>query len=477
MASRAAAGDAAPVIARPAAGYVSHAEENRRQFWLIIALYVVSFEMIGGMAATFFLLMFDPAHTLLTDPLGYLLRYAVPMALLAFTIFYWLFNRHAEIVEKALDVRPASMLDEPRFVAIAEEQCLALGVRLPRFGVIEVPQPNALSVGEDSNRGLIAVTRGLLDALDDEELAAVLAHEASHIRNGDTRVQAANFALMRTAVLLQLNNALRFEDWRQLMVPLFLPPFLTIMLLSGIITKASIDLARMARRGLKLSRDHIADGEAVRVTHRPDALHSALMTVGGKGAFTGSARFDDVLFDGRSDADGGTHPAVVDRLRAISGLAGSMMQPGLARRDTRARTEGDATPRRATFGRKLNAENFRPVAAPAEPEPEKPRHLKQDELLKLMLFDRPAYLAYTAQHRAYYEWRPDDRRNWLGLKPDMSIPVAAVALFLVVLHFPHDGNWRRFVQTFSPGALVTMFAPMSAGPFCSGPSYPDGRCP
>jgi len=51
---------------------------------------------------------------------------------------------------------------------------------------------------------LIAVTRGLLDTLDDDELAAVLAHEASHIRHGDTKLLAANHALMRTAVVLQM---------------------------------------------------------------------------------------------------------------------------------------------------------------------------------------------------------------------------------------------------------------------------------
>ena len=206
-----------------ATGYITHARENRQQLWLIVALYLLSIEMIGGLAAMIFLIAFDPANTILTNPLGYFARYGVPMALLGGALFFWLYRSQADEIMRKLKIVPASRIDEPRFLRVAEEQCIALGVRLPRFGIIETPEPNALAVGEGPNRGLIAVTRGLLDQLDDDELAAVIAHEASHIRNGDTRVLAANYALMRTAVHLQVNNPLRFEDWRQLILPLVLP--------------------------------------------------------------------------------------------------------------------------------------------------------------------------------------------------------------------------------------------------------------
>jgi len=209
-------------------------------------------------------------------------------------------------------------------------------VRVPRFGIIEASEPNAITVGEGPSRGLIAVTRGLLDRLDDDELAAVLAHEASHIRHGDTKLLAANHALMRTAVILQMNNPLRFESWRQMLVPLIFPPMMLLMLASSAVTSMSMQLARVARRGLKLNRDYVADGEAIRVTHFPEALISAIAKIGGRGAFEGSYRVEAMLFDGIADHVEGSHPTARDRIDTIADLGGELMNPARQRRDTRA---------------------------------------------------------------------------------------------------------------------------------------------
>ena len=439
-----------------ATGYVTHAKENREQFWLVIALYAIAIQLIGGLAAMLFIGMFDPANQLLVNPIGYFARYGLPMSLIGIALFLWLYQAHAADIIKRLKVNEVSRIDEPRFIRVAEEQCIALGIRVPRFGIIETPEPNALAVGEGPSRGLIAVTRGLLDSLDDDELAAVIAHECSHIRNGDTKLLAANHALMRTAVHLQVNNPLRFEDWRQLLLPLFLPPFMLIMLLSGMITMASMGIARMARRGLKLSRDHIADGEAVRVTHRPDALHSALMKIGGKGAFPGSGKFDELLFDGRADGEGATHPAVVDRLTAISTLGRDLMSPGRPRRDTRENVPVEA-PRGPVFGRKIDPRSFRAAPPPAEKPIMKPIELTNQELTKLMFSDWKGYKLHVAQCAAYYEWRESDDRNFLGLKPEMRLPVAGLCAVLLALYWPSDGDYAKFAYRFSPAAWSNMF--------------------
>jgi heat shock protein HtpX len=458
-----------------AIGYVTHAAQNRKRLWQVLGLYVLAIQMIGGLVAMLVLMMFDPAHMLLVDPIGYFLRYGIPMTLIGAALFWWIYSGHADAVAKKLTIVNPSRIDEPRFVNIAEVQCIALGVRLPRFGIIEVPQPNALAVGEGPSRGLIAVTRGLLDQLDDDELAAVIAHQAAHIRNGDTEVLAANYALMRTAVLLQINNALRFEDWRQLLIPILFPPMLLIMTLSGMITMASMSMARMARRAIKLSRFHICDGEAIRATHRPDALHSALVKIGGKGAFAGSEAFDDLLFDGRSDGDGGTHPPLVERLEMIGRLSRDLMQPGRARLDTRA-PELRTAMASSGFGRRYAPDQFKPVAPPEEKPRRKPRVLNQDELLKMMLTDWKQYKAYQAAIIDYYEWRESDDRNFLGLKPEMRIPLLAATAFIAVLWWPGDGNWQTFAHRLSPAFFSDVMG-MTHGTFCSGPSYPDGKCP
>ena len=308
-------------------GYLTHAARNRRLTALYIAAYILVFEAIGAFALVLPLLYRDHDHTLLTHPLGYLLRYGLPLAGLSGLVFGWIFCGHAKAVARDLDVQLVTERDEPRFVSIAETVCTLLGVRAPRFGVIEHTEPNSVTVGEGPTRGLIAVTRGLLDQLDDDELAAVLAHEASHIRNGDTRLLAANHALMRTAIMLQTHNPLRIEDWRALALCLVSPSFLVVLIGSSSTTMVSLRLARMARRGLKLTRDHIADGDAVRATHFPEALISALRKIGGKGNFADSKSVEGALFDGPADREGGSHPATEDRIAAITALGHAMMNP------------------------------------------------------------------------------------------------------------------------------------------------------
>jgi Zn-dependent protease with chaperone function len=428
-------------------GYITHARRNRRfTAWLVLA-YILAFQLIGAVALTMVLLLFDEEHTILTDPAGYAVRYALPLGALTFYLFWRMYRGHAKFVTHRLGVRLVARSDEPRFFQVAEEQCTALGVRVPRFGVIEAEEPNAVTVGEGPNAGLIAVTRGLLDRLDDDELAAVLAHEASHIRNGDTRLLAANHALMRTAILLQTHNPLRIEDWRQMLVVLLLPPMLLIMLAGSAATMFSMQLARVARRGLKLGRDHIADGEAIRVTHFPEAMISALRKIGGRGAFDGSYAVEGLLFDGPSDQDGGSHSAIADRIASIANLGGAMMDPNRARRDTRQVSAprpafGRRDPPPAPFARDATG---RPLEQPPTP---------TLRMLWLYFTDREAFWRWQHACIAWQEWRIDDRRNAIGLTPKMVIPVAATCTFLLVFHWPADGDPAKLGRIFSPTRMV-----------------------
>lgn len=446
-------------------GYVTHVAHNRRMTGWLVAGYILAFELIAAFALTLILLIFDEEHTILSDPLGYALRYALPVAAFSGLQFWLLYRGHAKAVARSLEIAFPSRFDEARYLRIAEEQCIALGIRQPRFGIIEAPEPNALSVGEGPVRGLIAVTRGLLDQLDDDELAAVVAHEASHIRNGDTKLLAANHALMRTAVILQTHNPLRLEDWRQMILILVLPAILLVILASGAVTMASMKLARAARRGLKLGRDHIADAEAIRVTHFPEALVSALRKIGGRGAFERSERVEGLLFDGQADHEGGSHPATEERIAAITRLGGALLQPGRLRRDTRAN-------RPAGFGRRVAAAPARPRLRPLE-QPEKPTLA----MLGLLVTDPDRFWKWQNACIDWYEWRDGDQRNALGIAPNMILPLSATIVFLLVFHWPSNGDYSRMRSIFSPTALVDMARQVNSGPFCQGPSYPDGKCP
>jgi heat shock protein HtpX len=450
-------------------GYITHAAHNRRYTaWLVLG-YILAFELIGAFALTMPLLQFDHEHTILSNPVGYAVRYAGPIAVLAGLVFWWMYRGHARAVTHQLGVQIVTRQGEPRFVQVAEEQCTALGVRLPRFGIIEASEPNAVTVGEGPNRGLIAVTRGLLDTLDDDELAAVLAHEASHIRHGDTKLLAANHALMRTAVVMQMQNPLRFESWRQMIIPLLIPPMLLVLLAGSAASALSMQLSRLARRGLKLGRDYIADGEAIRVTHFPEALLSAIAKIGGRGAFEGSTRVDGLLFDGRADHEGGSHPAIQDRLDAIATLGHELMNPTRQRRDSRV-------PSRPAFGRRPRTfSTAYPLDASGRPltQPQPP--------------SKYPWLLYFSDSETFWQWQNAciawtecqlaERRNVLGLAPKLMIPFALTVVAALFIWWPKDGNLSRLATTFNPTEMVDIARMVNSGPFCIGPSYPDGKCP
>ncbi len=89
-----------------------------------------------------------------------------------------------------------------QFENVVEEMSIASGIPLPKIYVVPDPDPNAFATGRDPQHASIAVTRGLLDALDREELQAVVAHEMSHIRNLDVRLMTLVAALVGAAGLL-----------------------------------------------------------------------------------------------------------------------------------------------------------------------------------------------------------------------------------------------------------------------------------
>ncbi|HEX8193236.1 MAG TPA: hypothetical protein VF552_10075, partial [Allosphingosinicella sp.] len=225
----------------------------------------------------------------------------------------------------------------------------------------------------------------------------------------------------------------------------------------------------LARRGLKLGRDHAADGEAVRVTHHPEALIDALRKIGGRGAFEGSYAVEGLLFDAPPDRDGGSRSPIADRIAAIAALGRDLMNPGRQRRDTRL-----ARPAvRAGFGRKVVAPP--PFARDAVGRPLEEPATPTLAMIGLWFTDRPAFWRWQNACIAWQEWRSDDRRNVIGLTPKMIIPVAAVTMFLLVFHWPADNDLSKLRATFDPGKLVQMSEMMDAGStFCSGPSC-DGK--
>jgi heat shock protein HtpX len=175
---------------------------NRRKTWLIMSAFILFLFFIGAGFDVFYMGQaggFVPVGSLLALSVGsvssLLSYYAGDRAVLLATAA-------RPVDELAATASGDDRLRLQQLTNVVDEMAIAAGIPAPRAYVVPDPDPNAFATGRGPGRSSIAVTRGLLDALDREELQGVIAHEMSHIRNLDVRLMTIVAALVGTAALM-----------------------------------------------------------------------------------------------------------------------------------------------------------------------------------------------------------------------------------------------------------------------------------
>jgi len=178
---------------------------------------------------------------------------------------------------------------ERRLLNIVEEAALASGVPVPRVFVLEEePGINAFAAGFSLHDAAVAVTRGALQRLSREELHGVVAHEFSHIKNGDMRLNSwllgVLFGILVTSILgRQLMLALRFMrvsgNRKSSGGGIVLIAFLSGLAL-WVIGSAGVFFARLIQASVSRQREFLADASAVQFTRNPSGLAGALKRIG-----------------------------------------------------------------------------------------------------------------------------------------------------------------------------------------------------
>ena len=201
---------------------------------------------------------------------------------------------------------------------VVEEMAIASGVPKPKIWIVPDPDPNAFATGRDPFTAHIAVTEGLLAALDRDELQAVVAHEMSHIRNFDIRLMTLLAAMVGSIALMSdlARNFLRFggrggrrsggRDKGNPVALIVLVIWLITLVLAPIIS-------RLLSMAVSRKREYLADATAAQFTRNPLALASALQKIDGAPSAT------------RAIAHGAAHLCIVDPAeRKISNREGAL---------------------------------------------------------------------------------------------------------------------------------------------------------
>jgi heat shock protein HtpX len=173
--------------------------------------------------------------------------------------------------------------EAPQLYNVVEEMTIAAGLpQVPAVYILDEASPNALATGRDPQHASIAVTRGLLERLDREELQGVIAHEMSHIRNYDIRFQTLVGILVGMIALIA-DFFLRWSFWgggRRRGSDSGGDQAGAILAIVAIVLAILAPMAAYAVQfAVSRRREYLADASAVELTRNPLGLARALTRI------------------------------------------------------------------------------------------------------------------------------------------------------------------------------------------------------
>jgi heat shock protein HtpX len=306
-------------------GLYSHIRINKIRSWLLLAglfvlAYGASFGVMliavgstgGYVSARDMVQMFTGAFPFITTAVALWI-------FIGFRINVWLIGR----------VTGAQGLtrDENRlYYALMENLCISRGIPVPKLMIVEDDALNAFASGVNDKQYTVTVTRGLLNSLSEAEVEAVLAHELTHIRNGDVRLMIIAVVI---AGVISFAGEMMFRGLRLGAVRSSNENGkggIVLVLIGLGILFVSWVLAAVVRFSLSRSREYLADAGAVELTKNPDAMISALLKIAGRADMDRvPSSVMDMCFENDPDDFGdlfATHPSIAKRVQALVQSAG-----------------------------------------------------------------------------------------------------------------------------------------------------------
>ncbi len=220
---------------------------NRLKTWILIAalmgLFLVVGALIGGQTGMFIALVLG---------LGFNLA-----------MYWW----SGSIAVRSTRSREVTEAEQPRLYAIVRELTQAHGMPMPGIYVSDMAQPNAFATGRNPANAKVAVTKGIVEILDERELRGVLAHELSHVANRDILVASVAAAIGTSISYLAMMAFWFGGDDDDGGSPI-------VLLVAWIFAPLAAGLIQMA---VSRSREFQADESGALLSDDPDALASALV--------------------------------------------------------------------------------------------------------------------------------------------------------------------------------------------------------
>ncbi len=321
-------------------GLYTHIASNKvRSMLLLGGLFLLVYVMVfaGALLAEVALNSNRPFDAYITLAGRDLIK-ALPIATIgaaAWIVIAYFF--HQKIIDAVTGGHDVTRQEQPRLYNLLENLCISRGIPMPKLKIVDSPALNAFATGLNRSQYAISVTTGLMKALNDREMEAVLGHELTHIRNGD--VQLLVVAVVIAGVIgffaelffrIFFNSGMRFGGGRSSSSSsdgdkkgggAFAIVFLAIALIG-----LAWGLSLVVRFALSRSRELLADAGSVELTKDPDAMISALRKIEGRGELPGAtSAVMEMCIDNPREGFAdlfATHPSVDSRVKALVKYAG-----------------------------------------------------------------------------------------------------------------------------------------------------------
>ena len=285
--------------------FFEHQQRARRRTGVMLLLFVLAVAAIVAVlnlvGAAVYILVFDPPILYASDLLGEVPRSvfgwitAIVLCVIAGGTAYRLYQLSgggvavADLIGARHLTRSTGEPSERRLLNVVEEMALASGIAVPLVFVMDGERTiNAFAAGYSPHEATIIVTRGALERLNRDELQGVVAHEFSHILNGDMRLNIHLVGVIAGIVLIgSMGAALmtggRNESGEYRAVGMDVRLFF-IGLLLWLIGSIGVLAGRLIKAVISREREFLADAAAVQLTRNLDGIGGALFKIGQRGS-------------------------------------------------------------------------------------------------------------------------------------------------------------------------------------------------
>jgi heat shock protein HtpX len=291
---------------------------NKRNSLFLIAIFLAFVAVFGYVIG--YAWIGDPVRALF----GLVLAFVVG-TISGFVSYY----AGGRIVLAASRAQEVTHDEAPQLFNVVEEMTIAGGLPMPKVYIIKDSAPNAFATGRDPEHASVAVTSGLLEKLNRDELQGVIAHEMSHVGNFDIRYAMLVGILVGTTVLISdfflrslwFGGGRRREGGGQAQI---------IMIIVAVVLAILAPIfARLLQLSISRQREYLADATAVKFTRNPKGLADALQKISGdrevlEAANRATAHLYIVnpikRFEKRATGLFSTHPPIEERIQILRSM-------------------------------------------------------------------------------------------------------------------------------------------------------------